>query len=97
MAGTLLLPADVAGQITGDVVPPEIDMSENLTTFYMEVICTFVFVFFILHVTGRHTMGPDFGVWGVPAICIVLWALCSVDNFTGASFNPALAIGNTMF
>jgi len=59
----------------------------------MELICTFIFVFFILHVTGKHTKGPDLGIWGVPAICLVLWALINVDNFTGASFNPALAIG----
>ena len=95
VAGTLLLPTEVKGQLADGA--SEIDLSENLTTLYMQVICTFIFVFFILHVTGRHTVGPDLGVWGVPAICIVLWALCSVDNFTGASFNPALAIGNTMF
>ena len=45
----------------------------------------------------EHTIGPDLGVWGVPAICLVLWALCNVDSFTGASFNPALAIGSTFF
>ena len=70
---------------------------EGYSTFYMEVICTFIFVLFILHATGKHTVGPDMGVWGVPAICIVLWALCFVDKFTGASFNPALAIGSTFF
>lgn len=59
--------------------------------------CTFVFVLFILHVTGKHTAGPDLGVWGVPAICLVLWGLCSVDWFTAASFNPALATGSTVF
>jgi len=63
----------------------------------MEVICTFIFVLFILHATGKHTVGPDMGVWGVPAICLVLWGLCSVDYFTGASFNPALALGITFF
>ena len=63
----------------------------------MEIICTFVFVLFILHATGKQTVGPDMGVWGVPAICLVLWALCQVDAFTGASFNPALAIGSTLF
>ena len=68
-----------------------IDYGEYWTTFYMEVICTFIFVLFILHVTGKRTMGPDLGVYGVPAICLVLWALCNVDSFTGASFNPALA------
>ena len=72
-------------------------LGENLSTFYMEVICTFVFVLFILHATGKHTVGPDMGVWGVPAICFVLWALCQVDAYTGASFNPALAIGSTFF
>lgn len=72
-------------------------LSENWTTFYMEVICTFIFVLFILHATGKHTTGPDMGVWGVPAICLVLWGLCSVDYFTGASFNPALALGITFF
>ena len=75
----------------------ELDLDNNWTTFYMQVICTFVFVGFILHVTGKHTVGPDLGVYGVPAICFVLWALCSVDWFTGASFNPALAIGLTYY
>lgn len=74
----------------GDIV-----FDDTYTTLYMEVICTFVFVLFILHVTGKHTEGPDMGVWGVPAICLVLWALTNVDSFTGASFNPALAIGST--
>ena len=76
---------------------PTADFEENWTTFSMEVICTFVFVLLILHVTGKKTMGPDLGVWGVPAICLNLWALCNVDWFTAASFNPALAVGSTVF
>lgn len=72
-------------------------MGENWATYYMEVICTAVFVGYIIHVTGKRTMGPDLGIWGLPTICLVLWALCSVDHFTGASFNPALALGLTVF
>ena len=50
-------------------------LNESFVTVYMSVICTFIFVFFILHVTGKHTGAPDLGVWGVPAICLVLWGL----------------------
>ena len=74
-----------------------VELVENFTTFYMEVVCTFIFVLLILHVTGKHTGGDDLGAWKVPAICLNLWALCSVDYFTGASFNPALAVGLTTF
>ena len=65
----------------------------------MEVICTFIFVLFILHVTGKHTgnSAPESSVFILPSICIVLWGLCNVDYFTSASFNPALAIGSTVF
>ena len=62
----------------------------------MEMVVTFVFVLFILHVTGKRTMGPDMGVYGVPAICLVLWALCQVDAYTYASLNPALAFATTI-
>ncbi len=68
-----------------------------MTTMYMQVICTFVFVAYILHVTGRKTSHGPSSVWILPGICIVLWALCSVDYFTNASFNPALAIAQTVF
>jgi len=73
--------------------PGNVELSLSWATMYMQVICTFIFVFFILHVTGKHTKPEDLGVWGLPAICLVLWALISVDYFTGASFNPAIAIG----
>ena len=89
----LLLPAEVAeGVKNGNVV-----MSEGWATFYMEIICTCIFVLFILHVTGKHTSTPNMGLWVPASICTVLWALCKVDAFTGASFNPALAIGSTFF
>lgn len=74
-----------------------VTLDEAFTTTYMEVICTFIFVLTILHVTGKHTSGGDTGAWTLPVICLVLWALCSVDNYTGASFNPALATGSTVF
>lgn len=87
----LLLPSQYTGE---DALKDKtiIDFVENWTTFYMEVICTFVFVLFILFVSGKRTAGIDLGAFTVPCICLVLWALCSVDYFTGASFNPALAI-----
>lgn len=72
---------------------PPLDLSQEYwSTGYMEMVVTFIFVLYILHVTGKHTQGPDLGVWGVPSICLVLWALCNVDSFTFASLNPALAI-----
>jgi len=90
----LLIPSTITKD---DLHNGQVTLGQNFSTFYMEVICTFVFVLFILFVTGKHTMVPDLGVMGVPAICLVLWALCQVDSFTGASFNPALAIGSTFF
>lgn len=87
----LLLPSCIT---TDDIDNNTIKYGEEFTTFYMEVICTFVFVLFILFVSGKHGGGS---VWGLPAICIVLWALCSVDFYTGASFNPALAIAQSVF
>ena len=98
----VILPANIPLQLPSTITKAAIDdgslvLGETVTTFYMETICTFVFVLFILHVTGSKTKAVDLGVWGVPGICLVLWALCSVDYFNGASFNPALAIGSTVF
>ena len=96
----LLLPSTMTKEVidaAGKDTTGSLILEENFTSFYMEVVCTFVFVLFILHVTGKNTGVPDMGVYGVPAICLVLWALCNVDYFTGASFNPALAIGSTVF
>lgn len=92
----LLLPST----LTKDVIDSgNVDLYWNFTTWYMEVVCTFVFVLTILHVTGKRTIAaiPESTVWILPTICIVLWALCNVCYFTGASFNPALAIGSTVF
>ena len=52
------------------------DVTEYFSTTWMEIVCTFVFVLFILQVTGKRTMAPDLGVWGVAAICLNLLALC---------------------
>ena len=90
----LLLPSAITYKV---IDSGNVDLIENFTTFYMEVVCTFIFVAFILHVTGSKTGGLDLGAWKVPAICLNLWALCSVDYYTAASFNPALAIGSTVF
>lgn len=92
----LLLPS----QLTKEKIDSgDINLYWNFTTWYMEVVCTFIFVLVILHLTGKRTTNgiPNSSVWILPCICIVLWALCSVDAYTGASFNPALAIGNTVF
>ena len=96
----LLVPSEFITPDAKGVKPIDsgsVSLDENFTTAYMEVICTFIFVLTILHLTGKHTSGSDTGAWTLPVICLVLWALCSVDNFTGASFNPALAIGSTVF
>ena len=97
-----VLPANVPLLLPSDLTKEQIDsgdvtLDQNWSNFFMETVCTFVFVLFILHVTGKRTQVPDLGVWGLPAICLVLWALCNVDYFTGASFNPALAVGSTAF
>ena len=75
----------------------DVKLDENFTTFYMEMVCTFVFVLFILHVTGKHTGGDDIGAWKVPAICLNLATLCKINCVSGASYNPALATGLTVF
>ena len=86
----------VPDTITRDQIKTAADGGEPLvfkqewSTFFMEMICTFIFVLFILHVTGKKTSGPDLGFWKVPGICLVLWALINVGSFTGASLNPAL-------
>ena len=90
----LLLPSTIG---SANILDGTFVYGEYWTTGYMEVIVTFIFVLFILHVTGKRTQGPDLGVWGVPAICLVLWSLTKVDSFTGASLNPALAIASTVF
>ena len=89
----LLLPSTLIKSLE-DADTEAVQLGEEWTTFHMEVICTFIFVLFILFVSGKHGGGS---VWGLPAICLVLWALCTVDAFTGASFNPALAVGSTVF
>lgn len=61
------------------------------------MVCTFVFVLFILYVTGKRTQATDLGSFGPFAICLNLWALSNVDSFTGASLNPALCIAQTIF
>jgi len=97
-----VLPANIPLLLPSTITKEQIDagdvtLGQNMTSFYMEVICTFVFVAYILHVTGRKTTFGPSSIWILPTICLVLWALCSVDYFTGASFNPALAIGITTF
>ena len=63
----------------------------------MEILPTFVFVLFILYVTGKKTAAPDLGTFGVFGICLNLWAITNVDWYTSCSVNPALAIGASIF
>ena len=63
----------------------------------MEAWGTFIFILFILFVTGKNTKPQDLRSWGVAAICLLLWALIQVDSYTSASFNPAMALGQTVF
>lgn len=95
LGAPLLLPAPVATQVVTGA--KDIDRDEIFSTIWMEVVCTFIFVLLILVVTGKRTIAPDLGSYGVFAICLNLWALSNVDAFTGASFNPALAISQTIF
>lgn len=74
-----------------------IEKNEVWEVTYMNMLGTFVFVLFILYVTGKKTAVPDLGTWGLPGICLNLWALCKVDWYSVASFNPALAIGASIF
>ena len=90
----LLLPSTITKD---NINNNTVELSEGFATFYMEVVCTFIFVLYILHVTGERTKTANMGLWIPASICLVLWALCKVDAFTGASFNPALAVGSTFF
>ena len=67
------------------------------TTTYMEIVCTFVFVLYILYATGKRTQVVDLGTWGVPGICLNLWALTHVDYYTAASMNPGIALAQSVF
>uniref|UniRef100_A0A7S3I0K4 Aquaporin n=2 Tax=Choreotrichia TaxID=141411 RepID=A0A7S3I0K4_9SPIT len=75
----------------------EFEKNEIWEVVYMEIMPTFVFVLFILYVTGKKTQASDLGTFGVFGICLNLWALCNVDWYTGASMNPALAVGQSIF
>ena len=63
----------------------------------MEIVCTFIFVLFILFVTGKRTQVADLGSFGIPAICLTLWALTHVDYYTAASMNPAIALAQSIY
>ena len=63
----------------------------------METVSTFIFVILILFITGKRTEVADLGIFGPHAICLNLYALIQVNAFTGASFNPALNVGATIF
>lgn len=75
----------------------DFEMNEIWETTYMEIMGAFVFVLFILFVTGKKTQVPDLGTWGIPGICLNLWAITCVDFYTGASINPALAFATSVF
>ena len=91
----LLLPTkfDIAKLKAGD----EMEKNEIWEVTYMEILPAFVFVLFILFVTGKKTQVPDLGTFGIFGICLNLWALCNVDWYTACSVNPALAIGGSIF
>lgn len=73
MKAPLLMPSTTAASvIVGDTSPK---LESVWETIFMEIWGTFVFVLFILFVTGKKTSVPDLGTWGVPAICLNLWAL----------------------
>ena len=75
----------------------DIDKDEIIATIWMEVVTSFIFAILILIITGKRTIASDLGTFGVPAICLNLYALSNVGWFTGPSFNPALAISQTIF
>ena len=78
-----------------DLLP--IDKNEVWEVTYMNMMGAFMFTLFILFVTGKKTSVPDLGSWGIVGICLNLWALCNVDWYTAPSFNPALAVGGSIF
>ena len=96
--GPLLLPSkftvDMAGFKDGSA---DIEKNEIWEVTYMEILPAFVFVLFILFVTGKKTGVPDMGTFGPFGICLNLWAICNVDWYTACSVNPALAIGGSIF
>ena len=93
--GPLLLPSKIAQEVIAG--EQHFDKDMVFDTIWNEMVCTFVFVLFILYVTGKRTQAADLGSFGPFAICLNLWALSNVDSFTGASLNPALCIAQTIF
>ena len=75
----------------------DIEKNEVWETTYMNIMGAFVFVLFILFVTGKKTAVPDLTKWGLPGICLNLWALCKVTWYSPGSMNPALAVGCSIF
>ena len=95
LGAPLLMPSTVKAQVMSGA--QDIDRDEIIPTIIIEVVTSFIFALLILVVTGKKTIAPDLGTYGVPAICLNLWALGYVGHFTGPSFNPALAISQTIF
>lgn len=95
MASPLLMPSTTAAEVLAG--KDSVKLESVWETIFMEIFGAFVFVLFILFVTGKNTSVSDLGTWGIPAICLNLWALIQVDWYTAASFNPALAIGQSIF
>ena len=57
---------------------------------------TMIFVGVILTLKGKKSGPTKDGVHVALTVALVLWGLITLDYYTGACFNPAVALGNTL-
>ena len=86
------------------LAPPDTQVTEayggfhlDYQTFIGQMICTWIFVLVILTVKGKNSGPSTDGVLVGMVVAATLWGLINIDYVTGACFNPAVAIGQTVF
>ena len=55
-----------------------------------EIVCTFIFVFMVLHVKGKNTSPSPIGVNGALVVALTLYAVIYAGTAFGACYNPAI-------
>jgi len=69
------------------------DSSRERATFFLQMLCTFVFVFNVMMVKGKFSGPTKDGTLGALSVALALFAQINVcGNLGGACFNPAVAL-----